>query len=301
MAVRVPDPTEPPETYESLRPLLFSIAYRMVGSVTEAEDIVQEAFLRHHRAVREGGTEVQAPKAWLSAVTTRLAIDHLRSARVRRETYVGPWLPEPLLTDPGPDPSEQVELGDSLSIAFLAVLESLSPVERAVYLLREVFGYGYDEIAPIVDRTEDNCRQLATRARRHIEAHRPRFAVPPERQEELTERFMHAVETGDDDALVAMLAEDAVAYTDGGGKVRAAPRPIVGREKVARFLTATARRGAQLTPFTIHRATVNGRPGRVLAGEDGSVIGVVEVDVDGDRIRAVNVVNNPDKLAHVRL
>src|SRR3954454_15911230 len=298
MAARVPESTE---TYESLRPLLFSIAYRMVGSVTEAEDIVQEAYLRHHRAVHEGDTEVQAPKAWLSAVTTRLAIDHLRSARVRRETYVGPWLPEPLLTDPAPDPSEQVELSDSLSIAFLTVLESLSPVERAVYLLREVFGYGYDEIAAVVDRSEENCRQLLTRARRHIEAHRPRFAVPPEHQEELTERFMAAVQTGDDDALVAMLAEDAVAYTDGGGKVRAAPRPIAGREKVARFLTVTARRGAELTPFTVHTATVNGRPGRVMVDEQGGAIGVLELDIDGDRIRSVNVVSNPDKLARVRL
>src|SRR3954467_865883 len=298
MAARVPESTE---TYESLRPLLFSIAYRMVGSVSEAEDIVQEAYQRHHRAVHEGDTEVQAPKAWLSAVTTRLAIDHLRSARVRRETYVGPWLPEPLLTDPAPDPSEQAELSDSLSIAFLTVLESLSPVERAVYLLREVFGYGYDEVARVVDRTEDNCRQLAARARRHVEAHRPRFAVPRERQEELTERFIDAVQTGDDDALIAMLAEDAVAYTDGGGKVRASPRPIVGREKVARFLSVAARRGAKLTPFTIHRATVNGRPGRVLVGEDGGAIGVLELDIDGDRIRSVNVVSNPDKLARVRL
>jgi RNA polymerase sigma-70 factor, ECF subfamily len=297
MATHVSDSTE---TYESLRPLLFSIAYRMVGSVSEAEDIVQEAYLRHHRAVSEGDTEVHAPKAWLSAVTTRLAIDHLRSARVRRETYVGPWLPEPIVADPSPGPSEQAELADSLSIAFLAVLESLSPVERAVYLLREVFCYGYDEIAAIVDRTEDNCRQLATRARRHIEAHRPRFAVTPEHQEELTERFMRAVETGDDDALVAMLAEDAVAYTDGGGKVRAAPRPIVGREKVARFVVVSSRRGAKLTPFTIRTATVNGRPGRMLVGEDGSVIGVMELDVDGDLIRAVNVVSNPDKLRHLQ-
>jgi RNA polymerase sigma-70 factor (ECF subfamily) len=298
MATRVP---ESPETYEALRPLLFSIAYRMVASVSEAEDIVQEAYLRHHRAVSEGDTEIRAPKAWLSAVTTRLAIDHLRSARVRRETYVGPWLPEPLVIDPGPDPSEQAELVDSLSIAFLAVLESLSPVERAVYLLREVFGYGYDEIARVVDRTEDNCRQLATRARRHVEAHRPRFPVPRERQEELTERFMEAVQTGDDDALVAMLAEDAVAYTDGGGVVRASPRPIEGREKVARFLTVTARRGAELTPFTIHRSIVNGRPGRVLVGEDGAVIGVVVVDLDGDRIRTVHVVNNPEKLRHLAM
>jgi RNA polymerase sigma-70 factor, ECF subfamily len=296
MAVNV---RESAETYESLRPLLFSIAYRMVGSVSEAEDIVQEAYLRHHRAVSAGDTEVQAPKAWLSAVTTRLAIDHLRSARVRRETYVGPWLPEPLMTDPAPDPSEQAEMSDSLSIAFLAVLESLSPVERAVYLLREVFGYGYDEIARVVDRSEDNCRQLATRARRHIEAHRPRFAVPRERQEELTERFMEAVQTGDDEALVAMLAEDAVAYTDGGGKVRAAPRPIAGREQVARFLVVSARRGAKLTPFSVQNASVNGRPGRVLVGEDGAVVGVLEIDVDGDLIRAVRIVNNPDKLRHL--
>jgi RNA polymerase sigma-70 factor (ECF subfamily) len=296
MATRVPDS---PETYETLRPLLFSIAYRMVGSVSEAEDIVQEAFLRHHRAVREGDTEVQAPKAWLSAVTTRLAIDHLRSARVRRETYVGPWLPEPLMTDPGPDPSERAELADSLSIAFLAVLESLSPVERAVYLLREVFGYGYDDIARVVDRSEDNCRQLATRARRHVEAHRPRFPVAPERQEELTERFMHAIETGDADALVALLAEDAVAYTDGGGKVRAAPRPIAGRDKVARFLLVTAKRGAAETPFTAQPAAINGRPGRLLVGEDGTVHGVMELDVADDRIKAVHFVGNPDKLRHL--
>ena len=297
MAARVP---ESPETYESLRPLLFSIAYRMVGSVSEAEDIVQEAYLRHHRAVRAGDTEVHAPKAWLSAVTTRLAIDHLRSARVRRETYVGPWLPEPLIADPGPDPSERAELADSLSIAFLTVLESLSPVERAVYLLREVFGYGYEEIARVVDRAEDNCRQLAARARRHVEAHRPRFAVEPERQEELTERFIHAVETGDADALVTLLAEDAVAYTDGGGKVRAAPRPIAGREKVARFLIVTAKRGAAETPFAIRPAAVNGRPGRVLVGEDGTVHGVLALDVADDGIRAVHLIANPDKLRHVR-
>jgi RNA polymerase sigma-70 factor (ECF subfamily) len=290
--------TESPETYESLQPLLFSIAYRMVGSVSEAEDIVQEAYLRHHRAVSKGDTEVQAPKAWLSAVTTRLAIDHLRSARVRRETYVGPWLPEPLLTDPGPDPSERAELSDSLSIAFLAVLESLSPVERAVYLLREVFGYGYDEIARIVDRSEDNCRQLASRARRRLEAHRPRFSVPRERQEELTERFMRAVETGDDEELISLLAEDAVAYTDGGGKVRASPRPIVGAAKVARFLTVAARRGPGF-PTVVRTATVNGRPGRVVTQEDGTLYAVLELDIADDRIRTVHIVSNPDKLRHL--
>src|SRR3954469_3621727 len=194
MAAHVNESTD---TYESLRPLLFSIAYRMVSSVSEAEDIVQEAYLRHHRAIAEGDREAREPKAWLSAVTTRLAIDHLRSERVRRETYVGPWLPEPLLTDPAPDPSEQAELSASLSIAFLTVLESLSPVERAVFLLREVFGYGYDEIARIVGKSEDNARQLAVRARRHIDERRPRFEADRRARQELAERFFAAARDGD--------------------------------------------------------------------------------------------------------
>jgi RNA polymerase sigma-70 factor (ECF subfamily) len=204
-------------TAEDLRPLMLSIAYRMVGSFSEAEDLVQDAY---ERLAREDGVEnVENERAWLTTVLTRLCIDHLRSARVRREQYPGTWLPEPVMADPAPAAALRSE---SLSLAVLVLLESLSPVERAVYLLREVFGYGYDEVARIVDRTEDNCRQLAARARRHVEAHRPRFAVPRERQEELTERFIDAVQTGNDEALVAMLAEDAVAYTDGGGKVRAA-------------------------------------------------------------------------------
>src|SRR3954471_334089 len=218
--------TEPAETYEALRPLLFSIAYRMVGSVAEAEDIVQEAFLRHHRAVQEEDVEVQTPKAYLSAITTRLAIDHLRSARVRRETYVGPWLPEPLLTDPGPDPSEQAELADSLSLAFLVLLESLSPVERAVFLLREVFGYGYDEIARIVGKSEDNARQLAVRARRHIDERRPRFEADRRARQELAERFFAAARDGDVEGLEQLLAQDVVMYGDGGGKAPAAGRPL---------------------------------------------------------------------------
>ena len=289
-----PEPDQ--QVFNQHRNLLFSVAYRILGTAADAEDAVQDAWIKWSAADR---AQVAEPKAYLTRIVSNVALERLRSTRYQRETYVGPWLPEPLMTDPAPDPSEQAEMSDSLSIAFLAVLESLSPVERAVYLLREVFGYGYDEIARVVDRSEDNCRQLATRARRHIEAHRPRFAVPRERQEELTERFMEAVQTGDDEALVAMLAEDAVAYTDGGGKVRAAPRPIAGREQVARFLVVSARRGAKLTPFSVQNASVNGRPGRVLVGEDGAVVGVLEIDVDGDLIRAVRIVNNPDKLRHL--
>ncbi len=293
------DATHPPgERPEDLRPLLFSIAYRMLGSVAEAEDIVQETYLRHERAVSEG-VEVRSARAWLSAVTTRLAIDHLRSARVRREHYVGPWLPEPLVADDAPGPGERAELADELSLAFLVVLERLSPVERAVFLLREAFGYDYDEISELVDRTPENCRQLAVRARRHVEAERPRFPVSPEHHEELTDRFMRACESGDSEALIGMLTADAVAYTDGGGKVRASPRPLVGAEAVARFLTATVRRGAKEFGFVSRPAVVNGRPGRLLYDRDGAVLSVVTLDVDDEGIRAVHVVVNPDKLAHI--
>jgi RNA polymerase sigma-70 factor, ECF subfamily len=292
------DATQPDERPEDLRPLLFSIAYRMLGSVAEAEDVVQEAYLRHERALADG-VEVRSPRAWLSAVTTRLAIDHLRSARVRREAYVGPWLPEPLVADDAPGPDERVELADELSLAFLVVLERLSPVERAVFLLREAFGYDYHEIAALVDRTPENCRQLAVRARRHVEAERPRFPVSREHHEELTDRFMRACESGDSEALVGMLAADAVAYTDGGGKVRASPRPIAGADAVARFLVATVRRGADLYGYSVRTADVNGRPGRVLYDRDGAVISVLSLDVDEDRIHSVHVVVNPDKLRHI--
>src|SRR3954451_12370792 len=193
------------DVYEELRPLMFSIAYRMLGSAAEAEDIVQEAFLRFHRATDEG-EEVESPRAWLSAVTTRLSIDHLRSARVRREKYVGTWMPEPLLTDSVPDVAQHVEAADSLSLAFMVVLESLSPVERAVFLLREVFGYDYDEVAEVVGKSEDNTRQLAVRARRHLEDRKPRFEASRERREELAERFFAAAQEGDTDGLVELLS-----------------------------------------------------------------------------------------------
>ena len=218
------------EAHEDLRPLAFSIAYRMVGSVAEAEDLVQEALLRVIRAEEQGQT-IESPEAFVSAVVTRLSIDHLRSARVRRESYVGPWLPEPLLTDPEPGPDQRAETSDSLSQAFLVLLEQLSPVERAVFLLREVFGYEYDEIARVVERTPDNCRQLLVRARRHVEDGRPRFDADRAKRAQLAESFLRAAAEGDTDALVSMLAADAAAYGDGGGKVVAARKPVYGAAK----------------------------------------------------------------------
>src|SRR5437870_6164151 len=214
-----------------LRPLLFSIAYRMLGSVSEAEDVIQEAFLRYHRAGKEA--DIESPKSYLSAVTTRLSIDHLRSARARREAYVGPWLPEPLLTEQAQDPAEHAETADSLSLAFLVLLETLTPLQRAVFLLREVFDYGYGEIAAILGKSEDNCRQLAVRARRHVEARKPRFEASRRRREELARRFFAAAEQGDTEGLVGLLAADAVAYGDGGGRALAFPHPVHGRERVA--------------------------------------------------------------------
>jgi RNA polymerase sigma-70 factor (ECF subfamily) len=282
-------------SYAELRPLLFSIAYRMVGAVGEAEDIVQEAFLRYHRR----GGEPGSARAWLTTVTTRLAIDHLRSARAKREAYVGPWLPEPIVTDPTEDPAAQSERADSLSIAFLAVLERLSPVERAVFLLREVFDYGYGEIAEIVERSEDNCRQIFARARKHVEAERPRFVVSREQQEELTNRFLAASREGDVEGLMKLLAEDAAAYTDGGGKARAASRPVHGRRAVARFMALIASR----TPpsgLVVREVEINGRPGRLLFDGEGNAIGALVLDLADGAIRRVDFVVNPDKLSRVQ-
>jgi RNA polymerase sigma-70 factor, ECF subfamily len=285
------------DVHPELRPLLFSIAYRMIGSVSEAEDIVQEAFLRYHRA--QPG-EVDSPKAYLSAVTTRLAIDHLRSARVRREEYVGPWLPEPLLTDESaPDPAAQAELADSLSLAFLVLLERLSPVERAAFLLREVFAYPYDEIAAVIGKSEANARQLVTRARRHVDADRPRFDVSREAHEELTDRFVAATRNGDVEALVELLAADAYGYTDGGGKAQAARRPIHGRDRVARFMVGIARPERGAASITLHPVDVNGRPGRLMVDPDGNPVGVLALDVADGLVQAVRIVVNPDKLAHL--
>jgi len=282
------------ELYEDLRPLMFSIAYRMVGSVGDAEDIVQEAFLRFHRASGEG-EEIESPKAYLSAITTRLGIDHLRSARVRREQYVGTWLPEPVLTDPESDVELHAETADSLSMAFLVLLESLSPVERAVFLLREVFEYGYDEIARVIGKTEDNCRQIAVRARRQVDAKRPRFEASRKRREELARRFFEAVGEGDTEGLIGLLAADVVAYGDGGGKAPATPHPIHGRERVARFLVNVSRRPATLG-FTVESAVVNGEPGVVVTSE-GRWLLTLTAHVDHGAITALYIVVNPDKLA----
>jgi RNA polymerase sigma-70 factor, ECF subfamily len=286
------------DLHTELRPLLFSIAYRMVGSVSEAEDLVQEAFLRYHRAQP---ADVENPKAYLSAVTTRLAIDHLRSARARREEYVGPWLPEPLVADESaPDPSAQAELADSLSLAFLVLLERLSPVERAAFLLREVFAYPYDEIAEVIDRSEDNTRQLVSRARRHVDAERPRFDVSRETHEALTERFVEATQHGDVDGLIELLAADAYTYTDGGGKAQAPRRTVHGRERVARFMVGIARPDRGAAAVTLHPVLVNGVPGRLARDAEGNAVAVLTLDVADGLVTAVRIVANPDKLAHLQ-
>jgi RNA polymerase sigma-70 factor, ECF subfamily len=284
--------------YEDLRPLLFSIAYRMVSSVSEAEDIVQEAFLRIHRAEAEG-TTIESPKAYLSAVTTRLSIDYLKSARARREQYVGQWLPEPLLTDDSPpDVAAHAETADSLSMAFLVLLESLTPVERAVFLLREVFDYGYGEIAGIVDRTEDNCRQLYVRARRHVDEGRPRFEASRQHRDELVERFFAAAERGDLEALEEMLAADVVVHGDGGGKAPSWPKPIVGRERVAKLIAGTLAQAREVG-VTFRAAHVNGQPGVMFVDDEGRIGAVMSVDVADGLVQTIRGITNPDKLEHL--
>ncbi len=278
------------EVFERHRSLLFSIAYRMLGSVADAEDIVQEAYLRW-REVPE--TEVRSPKSYLSAVVTRLSIDRLRSAQARREEYVGPWLPEPLLSEGGEDGGDPTELDEFLSMAFLVLLESLNPVERAVFLLREVFDYDYEEISRIVGKSEDNCRQIARRARQSVVARRPRFERSPEQEERLTRQFVEACTSGDMESLVSLLSSDVTLWSDGGGKVAAAPYPIYGPERVARFLVGVLR---TVPPgFFARPAWVNGGPG-VVGYVDGRPTAVVALDVAKGRLRGVRIVVNPEKL-----
>jgi RNA polymerase sigma-70 factor (ECF subfamily) len=264
---------------------MLSIAYRMVGSYSEAEDLVQEAFLRYHQT-----GDVESPKAWLTTVVTRLAIDHLRSARVRREAYPGTWLPEPVLADPAPDAAIRAE---TLSYAVLTMLERLSPVERAVFVLREAFDYGYAEIAAIVGKSEANCRQLYSRARRHVGERRPRF----EASRELAQRFVAALRKGDPATLLELLAEDAAFYGDGGGKAPAVGRPIHGAARVARLLAGFHRAGSRRA-ITIEPAEVNGGGG-ILAYEDGRLVAVWALEVSGGAIQAIRGVVNPDKLGHL--
>jgi RNA polymerase sigma-70 factor (TIGR02957 family) len=283
------------DLHDELRPLMFSIAYRMLGSVAEAEDIVQEAFLR---LVRSGPAEVETPEAYATTVTTRLAIDHLRSARVRREQYVGSWLPEPLLdTSSLADPAAQAELADSVSLAFLVLLEALTPVERAVFLLREVFGYDYGRIAEIVEKSEPNCRQIV-RAQRHIAAGKPRFEASRSQRDELAARFFEATSSGDVEALERLLADDVVFTGDGGGKAPALASPATGRTRVARFILGIYR---TIDTFAgrIEPIEVNGQPGARLVDQDGNLAAVLGIQVADGKIVAFHNVLNPDKLRHL--
>ncbi len=286
------------DLYDEFRPLMFSIAYRMLGSASEAEDIVQEAFLRVHLGAQEGATEIASPKAYLSAVITRLAIDHLRSARVRRETYVGPWLPEPLVTDDEDDVERHAETADSLSMAFLVLLESLTPVERAVFLLREVFDYDYGEIASIVGKSEANCRQLVVRARKQLEARKPRFEASRQRRDEIARRFFAAAADGDTEGLIDLLAADVVAYGDGGGKAAAFPKPVFGRERVTRVLMG-ARARARVPIVAWRSAEVNGQPGALFLDPEGRTVLVIGLDIADGQVQTVRAISNPDKLRHL--
>jgi len=286
------------EAFEELRPVAFAIAYRMLGSVSEAEDVVQEAFLRLHRAQGEG-QPIESPRAYLSTVVTRLAIDQLRSARVRRETYVGEWLPEPLVTSPEEDPARQAEMADSLSLAFLVLLEKLSPEQRAVFLLREVFDYPYDRIAEIVGKREDNVRQLAARGRRHVEEGRSRFEASREQRDELASSFLAAAKDGDLEALEALLADDVVLHGDGGGKAPALARPLHGRARVARTLLAWMKATVRFGGVTLRPVDVNGQPGAMSFDPEGRLINVLALDIADGQIQAVRSVVNPDKLRHL--
>jgi len=286
------------EEFHELRPSAFAIAYRMLGSVSEAEDVVQEGFLRLHRA-REGGERIAAPRAYLSTVVSRLSLDHLRSARVRRETYVGEWLPEPLVASSEDDPAREAEMADSLSLAFLVLLESLSPEQRAAYLLRDVFDEPYARIAEIVGTSEQNARQLATRARRHVQERRPRFEASRQQREQLATRFFAAAEEGDLQGLEELLAHDVVLHGDGGGKAPALKRAVHGRAKVARTLMAGLRAATRFGGITTRREEVNGQPGALVFDREGRLISVMILDVAQGQIQGVSSIVNPDKLRHL--
>ena len=286
------------DAYVGLRPLLFSIAYRMLGSVSEAEDLVQEAFIRYQRALADD-TAVESPKAYLSAVVTRLAIDHLKSARVRRETYVGEWLPEPLVTDEGnADPAAHAELADSVSMSFLLLLERLTPVERAVFLLHDVFDYDFTEVGRIVGKTPATCRQHAVRARGFVSDSRPRFDASEAKRDELVDRFLAASEEGDVNGLIALLARDVEVHGDGGGKVPQWSQPIVGAEKVARVFATLARQMGRIAA-SVERREINGQPGLVFRGPQGGVFSVMSFEVVDGRIATIRSIVNPDKLGHL--
>jgi RNA polymerase sigma-70 factor (ECF subfamily) len=280
--------------FDEHRSMLFSIAYRMVGNVADAEDIVQEAFVRYSQAAHD---EIRSTKAFLITIVSRLCINHLRSARVRREEYVGQWLPEPLVTDPASDPLGELRIDESISLAFLVLLERLNPVERAVFLLREVFDYDYAEVAATLGRSEANCRQILRRAKQHVEAGRPRFTPSPAKHDELLERFSVASSDGDLEALVALLSDDVVLHSDGGGVAPAVPKPVHGATNVARGVIGGLRKFVPKDVVRRH-VQINGEPAFV-SYLDGKPFSVIVFHIRDERIRAIFVITNPEKLAHL--
>lgn len=286
------------ELFEELRPKAFGVAYRLLGSVSEAEDVVQEGFLRLHRAL-DDGERIESPEAYLVTVVTRLGIDELRSARARREVYVGEWLPEPILTAEDDDPARHLEIAESLSVGLLMVLETLTPEERAAFLLHEVFDYPHSRIAEILGKSDAAARQLAVRARRRVGEREPRFETSREQRERLVHRFVEAFEEGNLEALEGMLAADVTMRGDGGGKAPALARAIHGRSRVARTLRAFARAVPRFGVAAVREVDVNGEPGIVAVDGDGRLVAVIAIEISRGQIQAVNSVANPDKLAHL--
>ena len=283
---------------DELRPVAFAIAYRMLGSVSEAEDVVQEALLRVHQAL-DAGEQIPSPRGFVATVTTRLAINELRSARVRRERYVGEWLPEPIVTDRHDDPARHAETADSLSLAMLVLLETLSPEQRAVLLLHDVFDYGYPQIAAIVGKNEDNVRQLATRARRHVQQRRPRFQTTREQRDELARQFFAAAEHGDLAGLESLLAHDVELTGDGGGKVPALARTLRGRTRVAGMLINWVRLAARVPGLSLRPVEVNGGPGALYLDAQQRLVAVMALEIADGQITGINAIVNPDKLTHL--
>ncbi len=290
--------TERERLLEEMRPVAFAIAYRMLGTVSEAEDIVQEALLRMHQTL-DAGEQIASPRAFVATVTTRLAINELRSARVRRETYVGDWLPEPIVTDSRADPAWRVETAELLSLAMLVLLESLSPEQRAVLLLHDVFDYGYPEIAGIIGKSEDNVRQLATRARRHVEQRRPRYEATVAQRDELARRFFAAAEEGDLAGLETLLADGVALTGDGGGKAPALARSLHGRNRVARAIVNWARQGARIPGVSLRPREINGGPGALFVDAEERVIGVMALEIGDGQVTLISSIVNPDKLGHL--
>jgi RNA polymerase sigma-70 factor (TIGR02957 family) len=290
--------TERERLLDELRPVAFAIAYRMLGTVAEAEDVVQEALLRVHQAL-DAGEQIASPRAYVATVATRLSINELRTARARRERYVGEWLPEPIITDGRDDPVQHAETADSLSLAMLVLMESLSPEQRAVLLLHDVFDYGYPEIATTIGKSEDNVRQLASRARRHVKERRPRFQSTREQRDELGRRFFAAAEQGDLAGLEALLAHDVELTADGGGKAPALPQSMRGRNRVARTVISWVRRIVGLPGVSLRPVEINGGPGVLLIDDQQRLLGVCAVEIAGGQITSISGIVNPDKLTHL--